>query len=201
MPPAPLEFWYEFASPYSYIAAMRIDATSQKHGVDVHWRPFLLGPVFRRLGFEDSPFNEQPLKRDYMWRDVQRCCECEGLPFVRPKPFPGHSLNAARVALLGLKKGWCVEFSKAVYDAHFGQGKNLTDAGLLKTLSAEVSGEDGEQIWSEAMGPDNKAQLRSQTEHASNLGVFGAPTFIRNGELFWGNDRLELALTHSPKQI
>ncbi len=100
-----LDFWFEFASTYSYPAAMRIDALAGKAGVEVRFRPFLLGPIFKAQGWDTSPFNLFPAKGRHMWRDVERICAELKLPFRRPDPFPQASLLAARVALVGLGGG------------------------------------------------------------------------------------------------
>ena len=94
----PLQFWYEFASTYSYPAAMRVEAVAAARGLSVAWRPFLLGPLFAAQGWRDSPFNVYPVKGRYMWRDLQRICDAAQLPLHRPDPFPQNSLLAARVA-------------------------------------------------------------------------------------------------------
>jgi len=194
-----LDFWYEFASPYSYLAAMRIEAEAQKANFDINWKPFLLGPIFRQHGYQDSPFNELPTKRNYMWRDIKRCCQTQGLAFHQPDPFPCNALNAARLALLGVKLGWCPQFTRSVFEAHFGQGKDISDPNILKSILTSVTRDDVERLWDQAQSPDHKNCLRTQTEHAQSLGIFGAPTFMREQEMFWGNDRLEMALTFQPE--
>src|SRR3982074_937838 len=118
----PLQFWFEFASPYSYPAAMRIEAVAQVRHVDIEWNAFLLGPIFKQQGWDSSPFNLYPAKGRYMWRDLERICAAQGLPFRRPDPFPQGSLLPARVALVGLAADWGEDFVRAVYRAEFGQG-------------------------------------------------------------------------------
>ena len=108
------EFWYEFASTYSYPAALRVAALAEERGVSLVWRPFLLGPIFAAQGWRDSPFNIYPAKGRYMWRDVERTCEAMGVPFKRPEPFPQPSLLAARVAL-ALEGEERASFSRQVY--------------------------------------------------------------------------------------
>ena len=93
-----LEFWFEFASTYSYPAAMRVEAEAHARGIEVAWRPFLLGPIFAQQGWQDSPFNLYPAKGAYMWRDLERICESLGLPMRHPSVFPRNGLHAARVA-------------------------------------------------------------------------------------------------------
>ena len=188
-----LEFWFEFASTYSYVAAMRIGALAAKANVTVQWRPFLLGPIFKAQGWETSPFNLYPAKGRYMWRDVERCCSELDLPFRHPDPFPQSSLIASRVALVGLEASWGEEFCRAVFRAEFADGRNIGDAAVVSDVLRALDVEP-EPVLVRAQGVDIKAKLRQQTEEAQRLGLFGAPSFVADGELFWGNDRLEQAL-------
>ena len=187
-----LDFWYEFASTYSYPAAMRIGKCAAARGVEVRWRPFLLGPIFAEQGWRTSPFNLYPAKGRYMWRDVERVCARENLAFRRPDPFPQNSLLAARVAtaLTGADREM---FSRAVYEAQFAQGLPIGDpeaiAGILKGAGLPAATLD------QARSEPVKAALKASVEDAGRAGVFGAPSFVTaDGELFWGDDRLEAAL-------
>ncbi|HXZ21594.1 MAG TPA: DsbA family protein [Pseudolabrys sp.] len=101
-----LDFWFEFASTYSYPATMRIAPLAKASGIALRWRPFVLGPIFKAQGWSTSPFNIYPDKGRYMWRDLERICKTLDLPFVRPDPFPQNALLAARVALIGLADIW-----------------------------------------------------------------------------------------------
>ncbi len=188
-----LEFWYEFASTYSYLAVMRIEAAAAAAGVEVAWRPFLLGPVFMALGWNDSPFNIYPPKGRYMWRDLARLADKYDLPFRLPSQFPRNGLLAARVALVGVDGGWVAPFSRAVMRANFAEDRDIGDrqviAELLGALDLPV-----DEILAQAGTPENKQALRAQTERAAEIGLFGAPSFRVGEELFWGNDRLEDAL-------
>jgi 2-hydroxychromene-2-carboxylate isomerase len=190
-----VEFWLEFASTYSYPAAMRITALARDAGVAVRWRPFVLGPVFKGQGLPlDSPFNWQPAKGRYMWHDVARLCGGLGLPFRQPDPFPQPSLLAARIALIGFPQGWGEDFARAVYRAEFGEGRQIGDPDVMADLLAGL-GVDSPAVLARAQSDEIKAELGGVTEHAQRLGIFGAPSFItEDGELFWGNDRLEQAL-------
>ncbi|MBB4303705.1 2-hydroxychromene-2-carboxylate isomerase [Rhodobium orientis] len=189
-----VDFWYEFASTYSYPAAFRVEEVAERFGVAVRWRVFALGPVFKAEGLPaDSPFNWQAAKGRYMWRDVARLCADLDLAFAPPVPFPQPSLLAARVALLGEDGGWGIDFAKAVFAAEFGDGEQIGEraviAGILERL-----GLDAGPILDAATGAGNKARLRAVTEEARALGIFGAPDFVTaDGELFWGNDRMEAA--------
>ncbi len=191
---ATVEFWYEFASTYSYPAAMRVEALAQDAGVTLHWRPFLLGPSFAAQGWNDSPFNVYPAKGRYMWRDLARICEAEDLPLnLPPVTFPQNGLKAARIALVLEASGAIAPFTRAVYTANFAEQKDVSDEDNLRNILAGL-GQEAEAVIAAANTPENKAQLKTQTDEAMAKGIFGAPSFVVDGELFWGNDRLEDAL-------
>jgi 2-hydroxychromene-2-carboxylate isomerase len=188
-----IDFFYEFASTYSYIAAMRIAPLAQAAGVTVRWRPFLLGPIFKAQGWDTSPFNLYPAKGRYMVRDCERQCTALGLTLRVPDPFPQNTLLAARVATAALAEGWGEDFSRAVYRAEFAEGRNIGQPEVIATIVREL-GHDGEASLARAQSEAIKQSLRAATEEAQRLEIFGAPSFIAAGELFWGNDRLEQAL-------
>lgn len=196
-----LEFWHDFASTYSYPAAMRIDALAQACGVAVAWRPFLLGPLFAAQGWPDSPFNIYPAKGRYMWRDMERVCARLALPFVRPAVFPQRSVLAARIAL-ALPPDRRPQYARALYSAEFAQGLAVDDPATSATILTAMA-LSPESLFAAAESPQNKEALRVQTEAAERLGLPGAPCFVTgDGEIFWGNDRLDEALeweaAHAP---
>ncbi len=126
MPPL-IEFWYDFASPYSYLAAARIERLVAGTAIRLAWRPFLLGPIFARRSHDPSPFqNPTPAQRRYRWRDVQRWCAAEALPLRLPSLYPRNGLLAARVALIALDEGWGADFTRAVYHANFAGDRDIT---------------------------------------------------------------------------
>lgn len=189
-----LDFWFDFASPYSYVGALRIEAAARVAGEKVRWRPFLLGPLFQaQLGIKDSPFNLQPVRGKYMWRDVERLCAKYGFPFKKPESFPQRSILAARVALIGLDKPWAGDFIRGTFRAQFGEGKDIaseeTLAGVLQGLAVDPA-----PLFQEAATEPVKRQLRAFTDEAQSLGLFGAPNVVVNGELFFGQDRIDDAL-------
>jgi 2-hydroxychromene-2-carboxylate isomerase len=191
---ASLDFWFEFASTYSYPAAMRVGEAARARGVTLRWRPFLLGPIFKAQGWDNSPFNLYPAKGRYMWRDLERICGELKLPFTRPAVFPQNTILAARVALVGLSRDWGEDFCRAVYTAEFGEGRNIGEPEAITDVLTRL-GQDAHATMAEAQSDDVKTRLRVQTEEAARLGIFGAPSFVTSdGELFWGNDRLEAAL-------
>ncbi len=189
-----LDFWFDFASTYSYLTAMRIAPLAEKASVRVRFRPFLLGGIFQAQGWTTSPFNLYPAKGRNMWRDLERSCADLRLPFRRPDPFPQNSLLAARVALIALDQAWGEELCRMLFRAEFAHGRRIDDAAVIADVLA-TSDIDPEPVLAAARSDAIKARLRAQTEEAQRLGVFGAPSFTTaDGELFWGNDRLEPAL-------
>ena len=189
-----LDFWFDFASTYSYLTAMRITPLAEKASVRVRFRPFLLGAIFQAQGWTTSPFNLYPAKGRNMGRDLERSCADLGLSFRRPDPFPQNSLLAARVALVALDQSWGEEFCRTLFRAEFAHGRRIDDAAVIADVLATFD-IDTEPVLAAARSDAIKARLRAQTEEAQRLGVFGAPSFTTtDGELFWGNDRLEPAL-------
>ncbi|HQV09107.1 2-hydroxychromene-2-carboxylate isomerase [Cognatazoarcus halotolerans] len=188
-----IDFWFEFASSYSYLSVMRIEKLAAAAGVKVRWRPFLLGPVFLSLGWNDSPFNIYPPKGRYMWRDLERLCARYGLALCKPSVFPRNGLLAARVALLGQDEPWIADFAKAVMCANFAEDREISHPAVIGAILSDL-GLPADDLLARAASDENKTALRRQTEEAGELGVFGAPTFVVDKELFWGNDRLEMAL-------
>jgi 2-hydroxychromene-2-carboxylate isomerase len=188
-----LDFWFEFASTYSYPAVARIEDVARRAGVQVSWRPFLLGPIFGSQGWNDSPFNIYPAKGRYMWRDLERICTRLQLPFRHPSQFPRNGLLAARVACASATEGWLPDFVRAVYRANFAEDRDIARPDILARVLDEL-GLPAKEILERAETPRSKQRLREQTDEAIHLGIFGAPTFVVGRELFWGNDRLEDAI-------
>ncbi|WP_411352257.1 2-hydroxychromene-2-carboxylate isomerase [Leisingera aquaemixtae] len=190
-----LTFWFEFASTYSYLSVMRIGELAAARSVAVTWKPFLLGPVFAAQGWDTSPFNIYPAKGRYMWRDMERICAARGLPFRRPDPSPQNGLKAARLALAAAEKDSIEAFTKAVFQAQFGDGADISSDAVLQGCLRQAGLDDA--LMQRARAPAVKSALRAQTEDAVAAGIFGAPSFITGPELFWGDDRLEQALAHA----
>jgi 2-hydroxychromene-2-carboxylate isomerase len=189
-----LEFWFDFASTYSYLSAERIERLAAERGVHVRWRPFPLGPIFQAQGWSTSPFNLYPAKGRYMVADMTRICAARGLAFAMPAVFPAAGLRAARMALAIGDEGRRAAFSRAVFAAEFGEGADIADESVLQAVAAQV-GLDGDALLALSGTEVVKLALRRETETAQALGVFGAPSFVTSeGELFWGDDRLEMAL-------
>ncbi|HKA79936.1 MAG TPA: 2-hydroxychromene-2-carboxylate isomerase [Xanthobacteraceae bacterium] len=194
MPGFVVDFWFDFASTYSYPAAMRIGPLAAQAGVEVRFRPFLLGPIFKAQGWTTSPFNLYPEKGRHMWRDLERLCAELDLPFQRPDPFPQNSLLAARVGIAALDHDWGKDFCRALFRAEFSNGTRIDRAAAIENV-LEALQIDPAPVLAAAQSDAIKARLRAQTDEAQRIGLFGAPSFVTaDGELFWGNDRLEQAL-------
>lgn len=194
----PVTFWFEFASPYSYLSAMRVEGEAQKRGVIVTWAPFLLGPIFKAQGWDTSPFSIYPAKGQNMWRDMERRAAKYGVAFKRPDlaepgAFPQNSVLAARTAIACLHEPWGRDFCRAVFAAAFEQGLSISGPETIASCLQSVGGND--QIYLKSAYSDaQKVALRETTERAQALGIYGAPSFTVDDELFWGDDRLEDAL-------
>jgi 2-hydroxychromene-2-carboxylate isomerase len=191
---APLQFWFDLASTYSYVAALRIEQACASTSVPLVWKPFLLGPIFsQQLGIRDSPFNANPVRGRYMWRDLERLCAKYGLSWRRPSVFPRNSVLAARVACAGTTEGWGPQFVRAAFRANFAEDRDIAEPATLSGLLAGLGVEAGPAL-ERAVSPEVRAQLRANTAEAMQIGIFGAPFFVVSLELFFGQDRLEDAV-------
>lgn len=194
-----LAFWYDFASPYSWLAAERIAALAAAAGVDIAWRPFLLGPIFAAQGWISSPFNLYPAKGRNMWRDMERQCAIMGLPLQRPDAFPQNSLLAARVAT-ALPPAERPGFSCAVFRAQFARSAPIADRAVLADILRDAGSASPDAL-AAAETVETKRALRLATEQAQSLGIYGAPSFTTaSGELFWGNDRVKQAIAWAKQE-
>jgi 2-hydroxychromene-2-carboxylate isomerase len=199
MPKPVLDFWFDFASVYSFLSAMRIAPLAEQAGVALKWRPFLLGPIFQAQGMKGSPFNLFPVKGRHMIRDVQRSADEIGVGFQWPDAFPQSSVLAARVALVGFKAGWGEDFSRAVFAAEYSDNRVISDQTVIAEILTRLA-IPADATFAGAQAGAIKQELRDATAEAQRRGFFGAPTFTtQDGELFWGNDRLEQALRWANK--
>ena len=189
----PLQFWFDFGSTYSYPAALRVAPAAGADGVQVLWRPFLLGPIFQLQGWNDSPYNLNPRRGAYMWRDIERICRRHRFPFRRPSVFPRNGLLASRVCCVEPEAAWVADFCRAVFRANFAEDRDIADREMIRGI-LDGLGQEGSALIERATSPDGKERLRQRTAEAEALGLFGAPHFVAAGELFWGNDRLDEAL-------
>lgn len=189
---APLEFYFDFSSPYGYIGAMRIDQIAAKHGRAVEWKPMLLGAVFKVAG--SQPLTQYPLKGDYSTKDFARSAREHNIPFNMPKTFPLPTQAAARGVywLQQTAPDKAVGFIKVVYTAYFVEGKDISSPDLVSDIAASL-GVDRAAFLQGIESADIKGKLRNETEEAIHKrGVFGSPFTFVDGEGFWGADRLDM---------
>jgi 2-hydroxychromene-2-carboxylate isomerase len=183
-----VQFWFDFSSPYSYIASEWVEALAARHGRTVRWRPLLLGVTFQAAELK-SPVS-YPIKGDYAVHDFARSARFEGVPYRHPAPFPIPTQNAARVFywLDAQDPARAVDWAHAALRAFFARGVPLNDPAALKALAAEsgLDADAAERAWND---PQWKDRLKRANEEALAAGIFGAPSFVIDGELFWGNDR------------
>jgi 2-hydroxychromene-2-carboxylate isomerase len=192
--PAPdIEIWFEFASNYSYLSVMRIEEAAARLGLVLAWKPFLLGPIFRALGMETSPFVLQKEKGAYVWQDMVRQCRKYGLPWAQPSTFPRLGVLPLRIALVGAEEPWMGAFCRRVMALNFAQDRDINDEAPLAEILTEL-GLPAPDILVTACSAPVKERLRAQTEEARCRGLFGAPSFFVGADMFWGDDRLDDAL-------
>ena len=188
-----IEYWFDFASPYSYLSTAHIDTLARLRGVRVLWRPLLLGPIFRSAGWDSSPFLQQPVKFAWMWTDLERQCARHGLPWRKPSQFPRNSLLPARIALATEDAPWIATFCTRVFELNFVHDTEMNDVAAMQGV-LDALGLPADDVIARSQSPDAKQALREQTERAAQRGLFGAPSFFVGDDLYWGNDQLEDAL-------
>jgi 2-hydroxychromene-2-carboxylate isomerase len=186
----PIDFYFEFASPYAYLAADRLEALAAAHGRAVTWRPIMLGAAFKRTGMR--PTVHQPMRREYLLRDVARFARLLGLPFTEPAVMPVNSLAAGRAYY------WAAEtdpdlagrLARALLGAHWAEGRDIGPPEAVAEVARGL-GIDGARLLEAVADPRIKQRLRDETEAAIERGVFGSPFVVVDGEPFWGADRLD----------
>jgi len=188
--PAPIEFWFDFSSPYSYLASEKIEELAARHGRTVAYKPTLLGAIFKTTG--GAPLTElAPAKANYFVHDFERSARFAGVPYRRPSVFPIATVGAAR-ALLWLQaqdEAMAVRFLHTAFRAYFVDDRNLSEPTVLAALAAEV-GADPAQLARGTQEAAVKDRLKALVDESIARGVFGAPTLFVDGEMFWGQDRL-----------
>jgi 2-hydroxychromene-2-carboxylate isomerase len=186
----PIEFYFDFSSPYGYLAATRINALAAHHQRRVNWRPVLLGPMFKVAG--TAPLLTVPLKGPYSSRDIPRTARFLGIPYKQPEPFPIGTQNAARAFywLNDRDPVKACQFAMACYATYFAQGIDISAAEKVADIAASL-GEDRAQVLAAIANPVVKERLKNEVDAALAKGVFGSPYIIVDGEPFWGNDRLD----------
>ena len=183
---ATLEFFYDFTSPYTYLASTQVEAVAARAGAAVRWRPFLLGGVFKATG-NRAPL-ETPAKGRHMLVDLQRWAHRLGVPLRFPGTFPIPTVLALRCALAAEAQGKLVPFSKAVFQAAWVDEQDIASPEVLAGLADDLDLDGAALV---AAAPGYKEALVRNTAEAVERGAFGAPTFFVGEELFVGNDRLD----------
>ena len=188
----PIDFWFSIGSTYTYLTVMRIEGVARRSDLSFRWRPFDVRAVM--LAMDNIPFSTKPIKARYMWRDLERRASLYGVPWSSIPPYPlKHLTFANRVALIGTKEGWCADYVRAAYRRWFGKG---CDVSVDPDLSGSLRdiGQDPKRVLALAASDEWKMSLKTETDAASALGIFGAPTFAVGEEIFWGDDRLDDAI-------
>ncbi len=186
----PIEFYFDFSSPYGYLAAQKIDDIGAKHGRGVAWKPFLLGAVFKTTRSE--PLLGVPMKGDYARIDLPRAARLMGVPFTLPNPFPFMSVAACRAFywLSEREPETARALAKAVFHAAFGEGRDMSAAAAVLELAGGL-GVDPVALGAALQDQAVKDRLRAEVDQGIDRGVCGSPFFFVDGEPFWGHDRLD----------
>jgi 2-hydroxychromene-2-carboxylate isomerase len=188
--PAPLDFYFDFSSPYGYLAARKIEALAAAHGRTVNWRPILLGAAFKATGA--VPLPQVPLKGAYAMRDFLRSARFHGIPYRQPGTFPVSTIAAAR-AFYWLEErdpAKAVELAKALYNAYFTENLDISKPENVIQVATRL-GVNAEELGAALNDPAVKEKTKAEVDAAIAKGVFGSPYIVVDGEPFWGMDRLE----------
>jgi 2-hydroxychromene-2-carboxylate isomerase len=187
--PTPIVFYFDFSSPYSYLASEQIAALAARHGRTVEYRPTLLGAAFKVSG--QRPLTEVPLKGTYSVRDMARSARFAGIDFRVPEKFPISTVQAARAYLVlqALSPELAPKFFHEAFRAYFAQGRDISDMAVLRRILEDI-GADADAVLAGTAQPEIKERLRLAVEESLAHGVFGAPFFLVDDEPFWGCDRL-----------
>lgn len=191
--PDAIDFWFSTGSTYTYLTVSRLEQVAAATGVRFNWRPFSVRTIMREQ--KNTPFATKPVKMGYMWRDIERRAGLYGLQAKVPAPYPLQEFDLAnRIALLGLDEGWGKRYIMASYRRWFVDGHEPAMEPNLSASLREVGQHPAEVV--KRAGADKIGRAyTAATDEARKLGVFGSPTFAVEGELFWGDDRLDDALS------
>jgi len=187
-----IDFWFSVGSTYTYLSVARIDRIALSEGVTFRWRPFDASVIMKEQ--KNFPFSNKPVKTAYMWRDIERRAGMYGIPVRVPAPYPSPELELAnRIAVLAENEGWCPAYVKAAYHQWFVHGAVVGgEPNILHSLG-EI-GQDPARVLELARMEAVGDALQKSTIEARQLNIFGSPSFVTRGEVFWGDDRLEDAI-------
>jgi 2-hydroxychromene-2-carboxylate isomerase len=187
---APIDFWFSIGSLYTYLSVMRIGSVGDIH-VRFRWRPFSVRAIMIEM---DNIPARKPAKLAYAWRDVERRASMYGCGFPKRPPYPLKDFDLAnRIAVVAAAEGWCDGYTRATYRLWFNEGH---EAGSEPNVSMSLKeiGQDPARVLALANSEETGRAFEAATNEARSLGIFGAPTFVTGGEVFWGDDRLEDAV-------
>jgi 2-hydroxychromene-2-carboxylate isomerase len=188
-----IDFWFTMGSTYSYLSVSRLDDVQRSTGASFRWRPFHLLLILQDM--KHVPFADKPAKSAYMWRDIGRRAALYGLDAQLPAPYPiKDSLKANLVAIVGMREGWGPDFVRAAYRRWFCAGEENGSEPNVSSSLRDI-GQEPERVLALATSPEMNTLMREETDAARRLGIFGSPTFVVGNELFWGDDRLEDAIS------
>ena len=190
------EFYFDFASPYTFIAHKKIRKTEKENSIKIKYMPIFLGGLLKLAGIKANM--EIPLKRKYMIKDCKICSEKENINFKFNNYFPIKTLNLMRCTLIAEKKKFEQIFIDKIFDAIWKHGMDLNDNTILEKLLKNLD-LNPKTFLTEASDPKIKDELKKRTSEAFEKGIFGAPTFLINNKIFWGQDRIEFALNEAKK--
>jgi 2-hydroxychromene-2-carboxylate isomerase len=189
----PIDFWFSVGSTYTYLTVMRLAEIERVGGIPFRWRPFSVRAIMKEMN--NIPFGNKPIKAAYMWRDIERRAEMYGVPIKVPAPYPLTEFDLAnRVAIVGVSEGWCSDYVRATYCRWFQLGQEAGSEPNVSDSLREIKQEPERVLGLANSGAINE-RYEAATDEARKLQIFGAPTFVVRGERFWGDDRLEDAVS------
>ena len=189
----PIDFWFSIGSTYSFLTVMRLDDLADAADISFRWRPFNVRALM--IEMDNRPFVNKPAKMAYMWRDIERRTDMYGLTAKLPAPYPLEELELAnQIAVVGSREGWCAAYTQAAYRRWFQLGQPAGSSANVENSLTEI-GEDPERVLNLAESQEIVQALSQATGEAKGLGIFGSPSFVVGGELFWGDDRLADAVS------
>jgi len=189
---AQMDFFYFFGSTYSYLSIMRIEKTASQAGVTVRWRPFYVRAIM--IEQNNIPFRDKPIKRAYMWRDLERRANRFEIAWAGIPPYPVDKEGLAnRIGIISAQEGWAPDYAKAAYRTWFIDHQDFGDPATTADILTQI-GQDASRVIAHARSDKICRAMEQETEVARQLGIFGSLTFAIGGEIFWGDDRLEEAL-------
>ena len=188
----PIDFWFSVGSTYTYLTVMRLAEIERVGGIPFRWRPFSVRAIMKEMN--NIPFGNKPIKAAYMWRDIERRAEMYGVPIKVPAPSLTEFDLANRVAIVGVSEGWCSDYVRATYCRWFQLGQEAGSEPNVSDSLREIKQEPERVLGLANSGAINE-RYEAATDEARKLQIFGAPTFVVRGERFWGDDRLEDAVS------